>query len=215
MRTTMVAADETKWLACGPIEISRITGFNNQEANVFIQLHEKIGALTNGDVPSVKAFVAYPQAAIDWPVGMVLSNCRIAVSSTEANYTALTDTGLDITIEYETKHSALNATLSEADGVDTIVPWTNSNTNKLILATVTNDNAWDGFLKLFDTSVQQAGVTKPTQQWPLAASATINLFFGEGFINQATTGDCAFVLEQTSGAYAGDGTAGTYQTVHV
>ena len=221
MKIAMVAADEILWLAYGPVTIYHIYGFNNQADNRFIQLHEKLTALANADVPSSKSLVAYPTAAIDWqfPGGLTLSECRIGISSTEVNYTAITNTGVDITIVYETSFPGESApgtaiaTLTSATSADDITPWTNSNTKKLRRAKITA-GASDMYAKLFITNTPTG--LKPHQEWKILTTATKNLFFGEGGEpNLGTGGDCFIAMDLTAGTYAGDITGdNTLHTVH-
>lgn len=222
MKIAMVAADEILWLAYGPVTIYHIYGFNNQADNRFIQLHEKLTAIASTDIPTGESLIAYPTAAIDWqfPGGLTLSECRIGISSSQANYTAVTNTGLDITIVYETNYPGESApgtaiaTLTSAASADSITPWTNSNTKKLKRARVTNGESQALYLKLFKAN--SPGTAKPTQEWEMASAEVRNLFFGEGFQPIDTSSDCFLCLDEDPGVYQGTafGTH-TFHTVHI
>lgn len=132
----MVIADEYKHVAYGLVRVLGISGFNNNSgagADRFLQLHEKFpAALTAGDVPSFKSLY-FPAGTtsvyardIFGDDGLPLDELTAAVSSTEVDYTAVTNTGLDLTLEVESNHLVTSATTVVGDlttGVDELEVW--------------------------------------------------------------------------------------------
>jgi hypothetical protein len=110
-KVPMVIADEYVHVAYGPVRVVSVHGFNNNAADRYLQFHEKFpDALTNGDVPTFKS-MWFPQGAQTvfgretfGDGGLTFSELLAAISSTEVNYTAVTNTGLDLTIVVETEH---------------------------------------------------------------------------------------------------------------
>ena len=107
----MVITDEYKHVAYGPCRVLSVHGFNNNSgADRYLQFHTKFpDALTNGDVPTFKS-LWFPSGAATvfgretfGDMGLSFSELLAAVSSTEVNYTAVTNTGLDLTIVVETE----------------------------------------------------------------------------------------------------------------
>lgn len=108
MRTSVLITTETQLISYGPIHLYRFQGRNNTGANVYLQAHEK-HSLANGDVPAKAAFEATANTWFDWEFGKggtYFSRCIIGMSSTQPSYTALTNAGVDGTIEYDTNFDA-------------------------------------------------------------------------------------------------------------
>lgn len=100
----MVITDESKWVSYGNTKIHHVFGANNNTSgDVYIQFHAAPVVLA-GDVPAVASLFAPAAAPFDWPFTepIDVSELTIAVSSTQATYTALTNTGLDLTAIIET-----------------------------------------------------------------------------------------------------------------
>ncbi len=101
----MVAADLTKYIAWGPVMVQRFHGMNNQNATLYIQLHEisplAAGGILDQAVPPVKSFQVL--ANLPFSFQMVdtinLSELVVGISTTELTYTAVSAAGgLDMTI---------------------------------------------------------------------------------------------------------------------
>jgi hypothetical protein len=105
MNISMVIADETKWVSYGATRVLKIWGYNNNATDDrYIQLHTKPAAtIAAGDVPAVKSLWCGANAPFYWEVNADLSELSIAISSTEVNYTAITNTGLDLTAQVESQ----------------------------------------------------------------------------------------------------------------
>lgn len=127
----MVIADETSWIAYGPIKVLRIYGMNNNASDRYIQLFDAnalAGVPTSGGAyaPESSAVPAVPGLYVqaskpfywDFPGGLELSELFLAISSTQVTYTAVTNTGLDLTIEYDTNY-AVDNTMSLVGDIDT------------------------------------------------------------------------------------------------
>lgn len=127
----MVIADETSWIAYGPIKVLRIYGMNNNASDRYIQLFDAnalAGVPTSGGAyaPEASAVPAVPGLYVqaskpfywDFPAGLELSELFLAISSTQVTYTAVTNTGLDLTIEYDTNY-AVDNTMSLVGDIDT------------------------------------------------------------------------------------------------
>lgn len=105
MKIKLLITDEAKWVAYGPCRVVQVFGNNNHTSDNYIQFHEKpLAGLAASDVPAVASIFAPASAPFDWkPVDPIcLSELTIAVSSTNVNYTALTNTGVDATVIVET-----------------------------------------------------------------------------------------------------------------
>jgi hypothetical protein len=142
----MVLADETKWCSYGQTRVLKIWGFNNNdEADRYIMLFNKpAAAIANGDVPAVKALWCGAEAAFMWPVEVDLSELSIAISSTEESYTAVTNTGLDLTAQIETQCPVTSVTTLSGDlttGVADRQIWADASGPKRLLRLDVKNNA--------------------------------------------------------------------------
>jgi len=101
-RIKMVIADETKWVAWGPCRVLQIFGYNNHTADNYIQFFAS-PIVTNGDVPAAAALFAPAVAPFSWNFTepLWLPELLVGISSSEVNYTALTNTGVDMTMLVE------------------------------------------------------------------------------------------------------------------
>ena len=98
MRIKLLITDEAKWVAYGPCRVVQVFGNNNHTADNYIQFHEKpLAGLAAADVPAVASLYAPANAPFDFKFSdpIFLSELTIAVSSTNVNYTALTNQGVD------------------------------------------------------------------------------------------------------------------------
>lgn len=99
----MTAADIYKWIAYGPNRVTQFFGMNNQAGILYIQLHQLTpkadGTIADATVPAIKSFQVLANAPFSFTVDLTLSDLYVAISSTEANYTAVAAAGgLDMTV---------------------------------------------------------------------------------------------------------------------
>jgi hypothetical protein len=134
----MVAADLTKWVAFGNINIQTISGYNAQGATVYIQLFQipplAAGGITASTVPAFKSLVCPTVAAFNFNFqasGLALSECLIGLSSTEANYTAVAaSSGLDLTMQFDSDYICIGGETVVGDlttNQQTLQVWTEAN----------------------------------------------------------------------------------------
>lgn len=95
--------DETKWVAWGSCKVLEIFGYNNHTADNFVQFFES-PIVTAADVPAMPGLFCPTAAPFGWKFAQPLpfSELLVAVSSTQVNYTALTNQGVDMTVVVET-----------------------------------------------------------------------------------------------------------------
>lgn len=162
MQIAMTAADLLKWIAYGPCTVTKIWGYNPEGTDdLYIQLHQTPpladGTLTAATVPAVKSLVAqasfvFSYGPKDFGEGLALSELLLAISTTEANYTApAAGHGLDMFVEVSGAFLCDGTEVVTGDlstGVDTQQPWTDSVLNvgyKLLRIDYTNKSgaaAW-------------------------------------------------------------------------
>ena len=186
MKIKLLITDEAKWVAYGPCRVVQVFGNNNHTADNYIQFHEKpLAGLAAADVPAVASIFAPASAPFDWkPVDPIcLSELTIAVSSTNVNYTALTNQGVDATVIVETdfpvgSNTTLVGDLTSADKSSRQI-WASSatNTKRLLRVDVVNADAQSIFVRV---SASDSKLTGDTTTTPLtvAASATKSFFYG-------------------------------------
>lgn len=186
MKVKFLYTDEAKWVAYGPCRVLQVFGNNNQSSDRYIQFHEKpLAGLANGDVPAVASVFTPASAPFDWKptTDIMLSELTIAVSSTNVNYTALTDTGVDATIIVETdfpvgSNTTLVGDLTSADKQSRQI-WASSSTNtkRLLRVDVVNADAQAIYARV---SASDSKLTGDTTNVPLKinASSTKSFFFG-------------------------------------
>lgn len=186
MNIKLVIADETKWVAYGQARVLCCYGYNNNATDDrYIQFHAKPAALlANGDVPAVASLYAPANAPFkwEWDKGIPLSELTIAVSSTQTTYTALTNTGLDMTVEVETDFSVSSTTtlvgdLTSADKSSRQIWASASGPKRLLRFDVVNPDVVDVYARI---SASDSKLTGDTSNLPLkvAASSTKSFFFG-------------------------------------
>lgn len=199
MKIKFVLADEAKWVAYGPCRVVQVFGNNNHTADSFIQFHEKpLAGLGNGDVPAVASIFAPASAPFDWkPNGTItLTELTIAISSTNINYTALTNTGVDATVIVETDFPVGDDTTVVGDlttGVDHLQVWANAAGPKRLLRVDIKNNAGGtmyGFVYANDAvGDNEAATNYSSGPLKVPASETKSFFFGrEGLTPQALVG---------------------------
>lgn len=100
----MVAANIDKWIARGSAVVQSIFGMNNQGGTLYIQLHQirpnTDGHITAGAIPVVKSFQVLGNLPFAFSnINLTLPGLFVAISTTEANYTAVAAAGgLDMTV---------------------------------------------------------------------------------------------------------------------
>jgi len=112
----MVITDETKWVAWGPCRVLQVFGYNNAAADVYLQFFQS-PIVTAGDVPAVASLFCPTAAPLSWnftePIS--LSELLVATSTTEVNYTATADAGVDVTILVDTECAVTSNTTLVGD----------------------------------------------------------------------------------------------------
>lgn len=147
MRIKLLITDEAKWVAYGPCRVVQVFGNNNHTADNYIQFHEKpLAGLAAADVPAVASLYAPANAPFDFKFSdpIFLSELTIAVSSTNVNYTALTNQGVDATVIVETDFPVASTTTVVGDlttSVDHLQVWANSAGPKRLLRVDIKNNA--------------------------------------------------------------------------
>jgi hypothetical protein len=186
MKVKLLITDEAKWVAYGPCRVLQVFGNNNHTADNFIQFHEKpLAGLTAGDVPAVASIFAPASAPFDWKptTDITLSELTIAVSSTNVNYTALTNQGVDATVIVETdfpvgSNTTLVGDLTSADKQSRQI-WASSSTNtkRLLRVDVVNADAQEIFMRVSASDSKLTGDTT-TIPHSIPASTTKSFYFG-------------------------------------
>lgn len=188
----MVLADEYVHAAYGPCRVLGVHGFNNNGADRYLQFHEEFpAALANGDVPAFKSlwFPAGAQSVFGRETfgdsGLSFSELLAAVSSTEVNYTAVTNTGLDLTIQLDTSNYAVGMSIAGdlSTGVDSKQIWSvAAGPKKLYRLDITNAAA--STIYPFIQAINSIGTdTKATVTKflpPIPASSSKTYLFGPG-----------------------------------
>ena len=186
----MVIADETKWVAYGPCEVLAVWGFNNNASDRYIQFHEAV-SVANGDVPAVKSLFAPASTGFNYSRehfggGLSLRELLVAISSTEVNYTALTDTGLDLTILISTRYLVTSNTAVVGDlttGVAELQVWADSaGPKKLKAVVVENTSVSDQYLLVFARDTPAIDDLWQGNHWLVPAGEQKRIAFGDGLI---------------------------------
>lgn len=150
----MVITDEVGWVAYGPCRVHQVVGYNNNATDDrYIQFHTKPSAsLANGDIPVIPGLYAPAAAPFGWtaPVGgWNFSELTIAISSTQATYTAVTNTGLDLDAEIDSDFRVVSSTTLTGDlttDVGTRTVWADGSGPKYLLrADVVNASGATGY----------------------------------------------------------------------
>jgi len=191
MKIKLLITDEAKWVAYGPCRVVQVFGNNNHTADNYIQFHEKpLASLAAADVPAVASIFAPASAPFDWkPVDPIcLSELTIAVSSTNVNYTALTNQGVDATVIVETDFPVgADTTLvgdltTNVSGVRSI--WDNSTGPKRLLQlSVKNGSGGTLYAHLFAQDTGSIGDdTQSLLSFSVGDGLTVSKYFGrDGF----------------------------------
>lgn len=201
----MVAADLTKWIAWGPVTVNKLHGYNNQGVAVYIQLHQvpplAAGGLTAGAAPVIKSLACAANAPFAFTMPFTLSECLVALSSTEASYTAVAAAGgLDMTVDFDSDFLVDANTTVVGDltsAVNSLQVWTETNgaANRyaLVRLDVIDLSGVQQWITLQGTNAAYT-VTPPSGcVLPLAANTTFSGQFGIGGRPQPFLQTAAFV----------------------
>lgn len=189
MRIKFLITDEAKWVAYGPCRVVQVFGNNNHTADNFIQFHEKpLAGLANGDVPAYASLYAPASAPFDWkPVDpLFLSELTIGISSTNTDYTALTNTGIDGTVIVETDFAVTSNTTVVGDlttsNIKELAVWASADGPKRLLRLdVINGDAVPIYARISASDTKLTGDTSNIPR-EIGASATKSFYFGrQGF----------------------------------
>ena len=201
LKIKLVITDETKWVAWGACRVLEVFGYNNHTADNYIQFFES-PIVANGDVPAVAGLFAPTAAPFGWKFAdpIPLSELLIAISSTEVNYTALTNQGLDMTAIVETDCPVTANTTLVGDlttGVAEKQIWSEANgatTPKKLLRVDFKNNLGAvayPYVSHLDTNFAKTSALRPLTV--VADGATKSYFFGRNgytpFSDKVTPGN--------------------------
>lgn len=184
MKVKLLITDETKWVAYGPCRVVQLFGNNNTAADVYLQFHQK-PLVSASDVPAVASNYCPASAPFDFKFSdpISLSELTIAASSTNVNYTALSDAGVDATVIVETDfpvgtNTTLVGDLTSADKQSRQI-WASSSTNtkRILRVDVVNADAQEIFVRLSASDSKLTGDTT-TIPHSVDASSTKSFYFG-------------------------------------
>ncbi len=190
MKVKLLITDETKWVAYGPCRVVQFFGNNNTGADVYLQYHEK-PLVTAGDVPAVASNYCPSMAPFDFKFAdpISLSELTLAVSSTNVNYTALTDAGIDATVIVETDFPVGTNTTLVGDLTTTVASraiWNAASglsvRKRLLRLDVYNaGSAITCFINAQDAETQHR--VPDFGPFPVGAASTKSIFFGRDGIS--------------------------------
>ena len=226
----IVAADLTKWISFGACRVRSISGFNNQSADVYIQLHEAsprsaAAVLANGTVPKFKSLLAQQSNGFlyNFPgEGQDFAELTIAMSTTDTSLTAIGAAGgLDMNVTVDGPYLVANyPTLTIAgdlagSDVNTLQVWAESAGPKTLMRVdALNGTAVQRYLVGY--AVDSVAVTsKPQFILSMPGNATYNFCAGAGIpILEKTPSDQALhqgltILQSTSTTPGTTSTAAT------
>lgn len=184
----IVKANLTKWIAWGPVKISQITAFNPEAVVVYIQFHEvpplSDGSLTAGAVPAFKSIAITNATSINLiNLDINLKECLVALSSTEATYTAVAaGAGIDGTIVASGAFLCDGTEVVIGDlttDVLKLVVWSEADAAKRLLRVDAIDSGVSGVGRFLVIRTTDADAAMPT--WLLfyvASGGTLSMNFG-------------------------------------
>lgn len=193
---SMTNATILKWASYGPCRIKSFHGFNNTGSAIYIQFHEvpplANGTLTAGAVPACKSYLApagpAPNGGFDYHPDTPLSECLIALSSTETTYTALAaNGGMDWEVEVDSNYivdSSFTVVGDLTSAVNSLAVWSEAAAaaqafRLLRLDVVDTANAGTDFLNIFCMDSPPPLSTCFTGL-PIPLNTTTKYFFGHG-----------------------------------
>lgn len=190
MKVKLLITDETKWVAYGPCRVVQLFGNNNTAADVYLQFHEKPLVSAN-DVPAVASIFCPASAPFDFKFSdpISLSELTIAASSTNDDYGALSDAGVDATVIVETDFPVgSNTTLVgnlTTNNISSRQIWTSASgtttPKRLLRVDVINGDAVPIYARISASDSKLSGDTSNIP-FEIDASATKNLYFGRAGI---------------------------------
>lgn len=190
-----------------PVLLMRVGGYFNTAGatDFYILVLNAIALPANGTVP-VKSYQA--QANFEFNAHIIegvvcTTGCVIALSSTKDTLTIATAGGDTMNVmtdieEYETKGvKPTNTTAGDlTTAVVSRVIWSNATgPKKLVRLQVTETDAVAAFVGLYATDALVIGTSKPIREWPIAASASLDLQFGLNGV-PVYTDDADFTLRK-------------------
>lgn len=198
MNVHIVTATITKYLAYGSATITKIYGFNNSGADVYLQIHES-PTVAASDVPKIAGLHCPTGQWFDWfwDGGLGVSEFLIANSSVQASYTAAAG-GVDMTVEYQTSFPACNeagtALVTVVGDLTTGVAnrqifAESAGPRRLLRLDIKNNNAAARYpiIQASDSAdTSDKGIVTPMS---IATTATQTLRFGAGFITLRNQSD--------------------------
>lgn len=212
----MVVADLTKWVAWGPVGVKRITAYNPNIGAVYIQLFQT-PTVTAADVPVIKSLLvpASSQVAFEYTSKLALSELLVALSSTEASYTAVgAGAGLDMYLIVDSDFLVTSTTTLSGDlttGVANRAVWTTTPGGKRLLRLDFKNNL--GAVAYPYISATDAPAAKNSAQNRLnvvANGATKNYFFGKnGYLPRENTATDGTIKEGCAIVASASGDIGT------
>lgn len=222
----MLSTDETKWCSYGPCRVMKIWGYNPQGSGTvrYIQFHAKpAAAITNGDVPAVAALLTTGEQWFDWffECPVELTELSIAISSTQDTYTAITDTGVNLTAEIDTSYfvdSHISLVGDLTTGVANRQIWTNAQgPRQLLRLDISNAGGATIYPNIRASDSALSGDTTVKRLAPIQSGDTTAFFFGlpnSGFSPyrkdaDGTVHDGCTVAYNLTGAYSEANAAGT------
>lgn len=185
MKVAMVAADLTKRVAFGVVKVNEVHGWNNQATDLYIQFFEK-PQVANGDIPVFKSlWVAGNGAPFSWAfVDCELSELLIAISTTEASYTAVgAGGGLDLSCVFQSDFPVgsdilISGNLTSA--VHELQVWTNAQgPRRLMRLDIANNDASDVYAHIHALDTPSVSDSVARGPFLVTAGTTKSFFFGK------------------------------------
>lgn len=188
MNISMVITEETKWVSYGLTRVLKVWGYNNNATDDrYIQFHAKpAAAIAANDVPALKSLWCGANAPFYWEVNCDLSELSIAISSTEVNYTAITNTGLDLTAQVESEYLVTSDVTLVGDltsAVASLQVWASaSGPKKLLCLYCTNNGGAVSYPTIRASNTNLVGDKTVVILKPLGVGISGTYFFGGGYI---------------------------------
>ena len=201
----MVAADHAKWVSFGECRVRAIHGWNNQAADVYIQLIEAskgtvaVGTVqpANATVPKYKALLAQAGNGFAYDLDVNFSELIVAASTTETALTIVGAAGgLDLTIEVDGQYlvdmfPTLTVVGDLTNDVTTLQVWPDGSPKTLMR--IDARQGADGVLPLVGYAVDTpAATSRPLFAFTVsgstvAAPTSINFGRGQAFMDKTAS----------------------------
>lgn len=212
MNVKLTTATLQKFLAYGRCSIKEVKGFNGTGGDLYIQFHEKPVVLA-GDIPKSSGLIATTAQWFDWFYndGLDLSECSIAISSSQTSYAAPA-AGVDCTVIFETQFPACNEAGTAlvtvvgdlTSAVDGLGIWAEAaGPKRLLRLDVKNNDAATRYIVIQSSDAELLTDSTVPGPFAVATGATKTLFFGNGllpFRNDNGTIRKACVIRMSSSA---------------